>query len=218
MIKAVVFDMDGVMFDTERLVIDAWGHAGKQMGLNITKDFVIKTCGLNIEDTRQAFLGCFGNDFDFYACRRIRIEYMTRYIADNGIPVKPGLIELLDFLQTNHYRMTIATSTEKEKVEYYLRMANISSFFSRIVCGDMIERGKPEPDIYLKAVEVLGVSPGNCIALEDSPAGILSAYSAGTKPVMIPDLVEPDEQINKMLFARLPTLLNVIDLLKKQRQ
>jgi HAD superfamily hydrolase (TIGR01509 family) len=216
MIKGIIFDMDGLMFDTERLVIKAWDFAGKQMGYSITKDIVIKTLGLNTENTRRVFIEHLGNNFDFYVFRKIRVDYMTDYIDKNGIPIKTGLIELLDFLKSNHYKMTVATSTEKEKTEYYFKKANISYYFDDIVCGDMIERGKPEPDIYLKASKIIGVAPNECLALEDSPIGILSAYRAGMKPVMIPDLVKPNEETNKILYAKLPTLFDVIELLNNQ--
>ncbi|HZK70609.1 MAG TPA: HAD family phosphatase [Clostridia bacterium] len=216
MIKGIIFDMDGLMFDTERLVIKAWDFAGKQMGYSITKDIVIKTLGLNTENTRRVFIEHLGNNFDFYVIRKIRVDYMTDYIDKNGIPIKTGLIELLDFLKSNHYKMTVATSTEKEKTEYYFKKANISYYFDDIVCGDMIERGKPEPDIYLKASKIIGVAPNECLALEDSPIGILSAYRAGMKPVMIPDLVMPNEETNKLLYAKLPTLFDVIELLNNQ--
>ena len=216
MIKGIIFDMDGLMFDTERLVIKAWDFAGKQMGYSITKDIVVKTLGLNTENTRRVFIEHLGNNFDFYVFRKIRVDYMTDYIDKNGIPIKTGLIELLDFLKSNHYKMTVATSTEKEKTEYYFKKANISHYFDDIVCGDMIERGKPEPDIYLKASKIIGVAPNECLALEDSPIGILSAYRAGMKPVMIPDLVKPNEETNKILYAKLPTLFDVIELLNNQ--
>lgn len=216
MIKGIIFDMDGLMFDTERLVIKAWDFAGKQMGYSITKDIVIKTLGLNTENTRRVFIEHLGNNFDFYVFRKIRVDYMTDYIDKNGIPIKTGLIELLDFLKSNHYKMTVATSTEKEKTEYYFKKANISYYFDDIVCGDMIERGKPEPDIYLKASKIIDVAPNECLALEDSPIGILSAYRAGMKPVMIPDLVKPNEETNKILYAKLPTLFDVIELLNNQ--
>jgi len=215
MIKAVIFDMDGLMFDTERLSLDGWSHAGVQLGYDIKKDVVIKTCGLSNENTKRVFLKNFGNDFDYDASRKIRTDYMMKYIIDHGMPVKPGLMELLEFLRSNHYKMAIASSSEREKVEFYLKTANISGYFDKMVTGDMIKRGKPEPDIYLKAVEILGVAADECIALEDSPLGILSAYRAGIKPVLIPDLVEIDEQTEKIIYAKLTSLSDVIDLLNK---
>lgn len=218
MIKGIVFDMDGLMFDTERLAIEAWTFAGKQIGLNITEDMVIKTLGLNTEDTNRVLIEELGTDFDLSATRKIRVNYVTSYIENNGMPVKTGLIELLDYLNRNDYKIAVATSSEKETALFNFNKAGISKFFDRIVCGDMIEQGKPEPDIYLRASEIINVDPSECLALEDSPTGILSAYRAGMKPVMIPDLLQPDEGTNRLLYAKLPTLLDVIDLLAGQNR
>lgn len=218
MIKGIVFDMDGLMFDTERLVAKGWAFAGKQMGLDITEAVAIKTLGLNAGDTNRVLINELGEAFDLSATRKIRVDYVTSYIENNGIPVKTGLFELLDYLKSNHYEITVATSTERERAQYYFNKAGISKYFNQIVCGDMIERGKPEPDIYRKACEIIGVNPNECLALEDSPMGILSAYRAGMKPVMIPDLLQPDEVTNSLLYAKLSTLLDVIELLSVQNK
>jgi len=218
MIKGIVFDMDGLMFDTERLVAKGWAFAGKQMGLDITEAMAIKTLGLNAGDTNRVIVDELGEEFDLTATRKIRVDYVTSYIENNGIPVKTGLFELLDYLKMNHYKITVATSTERDRAQYYFNKAGISKYFNQIVCGDMIERGKPEPDIYLRACEIIEVNPTECLALEDSPMGILSAYRAGMKPVMIPDLLQPNEEINGLLYAKLPTLLDVIELLSTQNK
>ena len=218
MIKGVVFDMDGLMFDTERLAIEAWTFAGKQIGLNITEDLVVKTLGLNTEDTNRVLIDELRTDFDLSATRKIRIEYVTSYIENNGMPVKTGLVELLDYLNRNDYKIAVATSSEKETALFNFNNAGISKFFDKIVCGDMIKRGKPEPEIYLRACEIIGIGPSECLALEDSPMGILSAYRAGMKPVMIPDLLQPDEGTNRLLYAKLPTLHDVIELLSAQNR
>ena len=218
MIKGIVFDMDGLMFDTERLSAEGWAFAGKQMGLDITENIIVKALGLSIENTKRVFLNELGEAFDFSAARKIKVDYMTSYIENNGLPMKTGLIELLDYLTVNHFKITVATSTERERAQYYFDKAGISKFFDKIVCGDMIERGKPEPDIYLTASGIIGVDPYECLALEDSPMGILSAYRAGMKPVMIPDLLQPDEGTNRLLYAKLPTLLDVIELLSIQNK
>ena len=218
MIKGVVFDMDGLMFDTERLAIEAWTFAGKQIGLNVTEDMVVKTLGLNTEDTNRVLIDELGTDFDLSATRKIRIDYVTSYIENNGMPVKTGLVELLDYLNRNDYKIAVATSSEKETALFNFNKAGISKFFDKIVCGDMIKRGKPEPEIYLRACEIIGIDPSECLALEDSPMGILSAYRAGMKPVMIPDLLQPDEGTNKLLYAKLQTLHDVIELLSVQNR
>ena len=213
MIRGIVFDMDGLMFDTERLVLEAWQVAGGQAGYTVDSSLVVQTLGLNAEDTKRVFMDALGPAFDFYSVRNTRDAHVRSRIGREGVPVKPGLAALLNFLKTNGYKMTVATSSEKEKAMLYFENAGIADFFEGIVCGEMIARGKPEPDIYLKACEILGVAPCECIALEDSPAGVQSAYLAGMKPVMIPDLAVPDEATEAMLFAKLPALTHVIRLL-----
>ncbi|HML36528.1 MAG TPA: HAD family phosphatase [Bacillota bacterium] len=216
MIKGIVFDMDGLMFDTERLSAKSWAFAGRQMGFEITEAMAVKTLGLNIRDTERVLRNELGEGFDFSAAKKIKIDYMTSCIERDGLPMKPGLKELLDYLTANHFKITVATSTERERAQYYFDKAGISGYFNKIVCGDMIERGKPEPDIYLKACEILDVNPGECMALEDSPMGVLSASRAGMKPVMIPDLLQPDEETGSLLYAKLSTLFDVIELLSEQ--
>ena len=151
MIKGIVFDMDGLMFDTERLAIEAWTFAGKQIGLNITEDMVIKTLGLNTEDTNRVLIEELGTDFDLSATRKIRVDYVTSYIENNGMPVKTGLIELLDYLNRNDYKIAVATSSEKETALFNFNKAGISKFFDRIVCGDMIEQGKTRTGYLFKS-------------------------------------------------------------------
>lgn len=215
MIKGVVFDMDGLMFDTERLSRDAWIYAGEQIGRDITEEICAITTGLNAEDTKKAFMSYFGEDFDFSTARNIKLDYMFKNIEDKGMPVKTGLPELLEYIEQNHYKVTVATSSDRKRAEYYFEKANISKYFNEIVCGDMIKHGKPAPDIYIKACEILGLEPSECIALEDSLLGIISAHSAGLAAVMIPDLIQPNENIDKLLYAKVPTLLGVPDLLTK---
>ncbi|MDF3000789.1 MAG: hypothetical protein K0Q48_908 [Bacillota bacterium] len=218
MIKGIVFDMDGLMFDTERLAKEAWTYAGTQLGLNITQEMVIKTLGLNIDDTNRVLMEELGEAFDLMEAREIRAGYVTDFIENNGIPMKNGLLELLNYLKGNDYKITVATSSEHEVARYNFRRAGISDFFDQIVCGDMIEQGKPAPDIYLRASEIIGIPPDECLALEDSPMGILAAHRAGLKPVMIPDLKQPDEETTKLLYARLTTLHDVIELLTRENK
>lgn len=218
MIKGIVFDMDGLMFDTERLAKEAWTHAGTVLGLDITQEMVIKTLGLNTNDTDRVLMEELGEVFDIMAARKIRTEYVVRSIEENGIPMKSGLPELLEYLKENNYKITVATSSEHEVARYNFRRAGISDFFDQIVCGDMIEQGKPAPDIYLRASEIIGIPPEECLALEDSPIGILAAHRAGLKPVMIPDLKEPDAETTKLLYAKLATLHDVIQLLIQENE
>lgn len=214
MIKAVVLDMDGLMFDTERIAIPAWIHAGKCLGYNITESMVLKTFGLNSEYTKRFWQNSFGLDFNFDLALSYRNQYAEDIINKNGISVKKGLLELLNYLKENNYKFTVATSSDKIKAEKYFKMANIDSFLGRIITGDMIKNGKPEPDMYIKATELLRVFPDECLAIEDSSIGILSAHRAGLKPVMIPDIIPADKDIKELLFAELNSLLDVIDLIE----
>lgn len=216
MICGVIFDMDGVMFDTERLAIDAWCQAGKKLGYEITRKMVLKTFGLNKENTKKVWQNIFGTDFPFEQALKLRLDYAAEKIEEQGIPIKPGLKELIVYLQEKQILFTIATSSEEKKVRRYLEKAELSHCFSEIVCGDQVKKGKPEPDIYRKAAETLGVPAQDCIAIEDSAAGILSAYRAGLKPVMIPDILQPDEETKTRIYAKKDSLKEMIFFLEEE--
>jgi len=216
MINGVIFDMDGLMFDTERLAVQGWIYAGKQAGIDITEELVMRTLGLNIENTRRVFIERFGEQFDFYAHRQARLGHLKRYLDTYGVPVKPGLFELLDFLKREKIKTTVATSTDRPQAMELFIKAGVDGYFDDFISGDMIKRGKPEPDIYLSACALIDEAPENCMALEDSFAGIWSAHRAGMKPVIVPDLIAPDETITGLLYARVDTLSDVAGLIKTQ--
>jgi len=207
--EAIIFDLDGLMFDTELLGLDAWLYTGKKMNLNITKGLALKTIGVSWVKTKEMFFIELG-EFDFENARMIWQEYINNYIEKNGVPVKPGLLELLSFLEENKIKRAIATSSLYESVMFYLIKAGIGERFGAIVTGEMVAHGKPAPDIFLRAAELLKVNPRECIVLEDSIYGIKAAHAAK----MIPDLIPPDEQIEPLLHAKLNSLLDVISMLK----
>ena len=218
MIRGVVFDMDGLMFDTERLAQQGWSYAGAQAGVDIPIELIRSIVGLDAEGSKRVFLDALDLDLDFAAFRKTRLDYVKDYIEEHSVPQKPGLVELLEYLRCHQYRIVVATSTESARANYYLEKTGLGHFFDSIICGDSVVTRKPAPDIYLKACESIHTNPGECLALEDSPIGILAAHRAGMKPVMIPDLVQPDEETKKLLFSQLSTLLDVIDLLDCTRQ
>ena len=213
MIKAIVFDMDGLMFDTERLTVQAWDYVGEKMGIGKMGHMVYKTLGMNIESSRKIFIQEYGNKIVEEDLTDYTREFFNNYFNEYGIPLKTGLIELLSYLKANDYKIAVATSSNKKTALNHFKRANLSEYFDVIVCGDMIENSKPAPDIYLKASELLGFMPSECLALEDSPNGIRSAFSAGLKPVMIPDLIEPTKEIIKLLYSKLANLNEVINIL-----
>ncbi len=213
-IKGAIFDMDGLMIDTERLMMKAWRRAGEQLGFPIGEAVVKRTLGLNAENTKKVFAEVFAREEDFLACRQVRNQLLAQDIEANGLPVKAGLYQLLDFLKAGGYKIAVATSTARERATGYLKKVAVDGYFDAIICGDMIARGKPEPDIYLAAAGALGLAPQHCIALEDSPVGVLSAYRAGCRPIMVPDLIVPSPETRALLYAQVSSLDEVIPLLE----
>ena len=155
-----------------------------------------------------------GADFDYEKVRSLRIKLMNEHIDAYGVEEKPGLGELLAYLKQNAYLTAVATATDWERTKRYLGSIGRLSYFDEIVCAPMVANGKPAPDIYLEAARRLNVEPSQCMALEDSPNGILAAYRAGMYPVMVPDLSEPDEDTKKLLYRCVGDLSQVIDLMK----
>ena len=217
MIKAVVFDMDGVMFDTERLIMKAWAYTGEKLGYGDMSQVVYKTLGLPAPSAKRVFLNIYGEDFKYDEFVAEYRKFVYEYYEEFGVPIKDGLFELLTYLKDNGYKIAVATSTSKKVALHHFDLAKVTPFLDEMVCGDMIERGKPSPDIYLKASELLGLMPNECIALEDSPNGLRAANSAGLKTIMVPDLIQPDEELSKLFHKKVNNLFEVIDILIKEK-
>lgn len=214
-IQAVLFDMDGLMLDTERLTISAWDWAGEQLGFGPLGYLVFKTLGMNRQGSEEVFRQEFGGRLTGDQLSAFTSQYFHEYFAKQGVPVKDGLFPLLAYLKEKGYRRCVVTSTSEKTARAELEQAGILPWFDGMVCGNMVTHGKPAPDIYLLAAERMGLEPAHCLALEDSPNGIRSAFAAGVNPVVIPDLVEPDEEILGKAVARLQSLAEVPALLEK---
>ncbi|MCM1314235.1 MAG: HAD family phosphatase [Prevotella sp.] len=210
-IKGAVFDMDGLMFDTEKLLVRFWKESARSYGYNMTDENVFEIRSLSRKYSIPLLKGIFGEDFPFNEVRSRRITLMNEYIDTYGFYVKKGLFELLDFLKENNYLIAVATATDRERAECYLKKTDVYKYFNAVICGDMVRNGKPEPDIYLTATAELGLPPEVCVAFEDSPNGIKSAYSAGCKVIMIPDLTQPDDVIKSMLSGVYESLDKAVD-------
>ncbi len=214
-IQAVIFDMDGLMFDTELLYQKAWQQAGAEMGLEVTEPFLATLRGGNYQQVKNRFLEQFGQDLDFDSLRNRRTALFDEELDRHGVPVKKGLRELLDYLRQNRCPMAVASASARNVVSHHLKETGLTDYFSVIITGDMVTACKPDPEVFYKAAEQLGCRPEHCIVLEDSINGIRAAWAGGFLPVMVPDLTQPDETLSQLLWAKCDSLLDVIPLLEQ---
>lgn len=212
--QAVVFDMDGVIFDTERLVIEFWKEVAKKHNIPNVEHTCIQCLGTNRVRTREIFLENYGADFPFDPYRAEVTELFNTHYKGVPLPTKPGVRELLSYLQEQDIKVGLASSTAQHLVRDEIGTAGLLPYFQTLVCGDMVEHSKPAPDIFLKACEILNADPTKSIAIEDSFNGIRSAHCAGMTPIMVPDQVQPTEEIRALAFHVMPSLLDVLNWLK----
>lgn len=217
-IKAVIFDMDGVIIDTEPLLAKYWQQAAREFGFPMEYGHALQLRSCSEKYASPYLKKTFGEDFDYRTVRARRKELMNLDIEKNGLVKKKGIDQALDFLDGTDLIKAVATATDLERAEKYLRFVGLYHRFDAICCGSMVKNGKPDPDIYFLAAEKIGVPPQYCIAVEDSPNGIKSAYSAGMHPVMIPDLTQPDRELSRLLFRKCGSLLELPDILKEIRK
>lgn len=232
-IKAVIFDMDGLMFDTENLNRKGWYAAAEKFGYEMTDEIIFSHIGTDLDTTRRLMTEHFikdHKDFNFDELRAERIAWSRDYIEKNGMPLKKGLNELLAWLKKFNFKTAIATSSGRDFVDFYLAHADIENNFDAIITwrngmkGELEEplsgklkqplRGKPAPDIFLAAAEALNEKPENCLVLEDSYNGIKAAHAANMTAVMIPDLLPPTPEIIKLAYCVLDDLTQVINILE----
>jgi HAD superfamily hydrolase (TIGR01509 family) len=211
---AVIFDMDGLMLDTERMARKAWTRALLESGFELDPNDYLRLLGRTIEDARGILGGLFGDRLPFDEVMRLRQHYYDVDIEENGIPLKPGLLDLLDFLERNAIPKAVASSTPHWFAMHKLTHTHIAARFLAIVGGDMAERGKPAPDLFLEAARRIDVTPERCVAFEDSDAGILAAHTAGMTAIMVPDLKPPAEEVRAKAYRVLPGLGDAIPLLE----
>lgn len=204
--RAVVLDMDGLMLDTERVAVECWIESARVSGWEISRETCLAMVGLDHRASRQALLDVGGRTFPLdEVSKRGRVRYLER-LRDEGVALKPGLIELLDWLDARAVPTAVATSTMFELAMEKLTRAGIRDRFETIVCGDQVAKTKPAPDVYLDATGRIGIDPRHCIALEDSDTGLRAAHAAGLACIVVPDMREPSTQYREMAHAVVPTL------------
>lgn len=210
---AVVFDMDGVIFDSEQAVMQCWLELADKYGIKDIEKPYLACIGTNAAKSRQIMQEAYGDAFpyDEYAKEVSRI-YHDKY--DGGrLPMKNGVFEILYFLKNKGKKIALASSTRKQTVVNQLRDANIIEYFDEIISGDMVAKSKPEPDIFLLACERLGVDPRMAYAVEDSYNGIRAAYSGGLRGIMIPDLLPADKEMQEKSEAIIESLRDLVEYL-----
>ena len=218
MIKAVVFDMDGVIFDSEKLYRKHWMITGAEYG--IAEDEMRHLCdllaGATKDQNAKTMKSRFGEDFDYDTFRAKTMERMDAEVLRDGVDLKPGVLELFQYLKENGYKIGLATSTQQDRAQRNLKNAGIFEVFDKIVYGSMVEHGKPEPDIYLKACRELGVEPSEAIGIEDSINGVKSSSAAGLYTIMVIDLIQPTEEVKSLTKQIYHSLHEVIAFLKAE--
>ena len=217
MIKAIVFDMDGVLIDSEQRILAAWEVVAKEKEIPHVAQTLMKCIGITAPETEAIFKETYGQDFPYTEYKAIVSAMFHKEIDTFGVPLKPGVHELFQFLQENHYQIGLASSTREVTVKKEMKMAGLLDAFDVIVCGDMVTHSKPHPQIYQTAASLLGISPEECYAVEDSPNGVRSASRAGLKPIMVPDLILPDEEIKGLLYREFSSLTEVLNFLKTSK-
>lgn len=216
MICAVIFDMDGVLIDTEKHYNAAWCQAATEAGFPFTREHALLLRSCEAKEGEKLMQGIFGPSFDYYAIRERRRELVRERLAQYGLEKKTGVEETLRFLRAKGIKTAVATATALDITKSHLTTIGVCDLFDSIVSAKNVAHGKPEPDVYLYACEQIGERPQDCMAVEDSPNGIMAAYRAGLRTIMVPDLTQPDEELTKYLYACVNSLSDLCELVDKE--
>lgn len=204
--KAVIFDMDGLLFDTEASGRWAWEKALQNHGYLLTDAIYMQFVGRDMSHRERVLRACFGAHFPFESVKAQRISLGDQKEIEQGIALKPGAVQLLESLFGMDVPIGLATGTVRARALRRLESAGIRNYFHAVVGGDEVRNGKPAPDVFLEAGRRLGVCPQGCLVFEDSCAGIRAASDAGMRAVMVPDLEQPTPDIERLAYSVLASL------------
>ncbi len=217
-VKAVIFDMDGVIFDTEKLSFRAWREAERKFDFVASEELLQKLMGAShfgVLDIYADYFGDYETGKMIYDWRHERIDQI---LEEEGLDLKDGVLEILEYLRGEHIPFALATSNRRANVDHFMQLADLCGVFEVMVTEEDIHNGKPDPEIYLKAADLLNVPIGECMVLEDSFKGVLGGAAAGALTVMVPDMVQPTPELRAKAYAVCASLLEVIPLIKKINQ
>ena len=196
-VQAVIFDMDGVIFDSERLVIECWEEVAAKHNIPDIVEICMRVQGNNREETGKRFREKYGKDFPYETYKKeVTALFLDRY-GEGRLPMKPGVVEILKELRRNNIPLALASSTRSDIVKLEMAEANLLPYFDAVLGGDMVPHSKPEPDIFLKAAELIESDPSECLVIEDSHNGVRAAYRAGLRSIMVPDLLAVTDEMKE---------------------
>ena len=218
MIKAVIFDMDGLMIDSERVTFEGYQHVLAKENLTMSEEKYKTLLGKPVKAVHDLFKEDYGPQYDVDQIIKDVHAYIAKRFETEGVPLKPGLVELLKYLKENNYKTIIATSSHRNRVDLIVKQAQIDQYFDDSICGDEVTKGKPNPEVFLKACQKLQVSPQDALVLEDSESGINAAYNADIKVIGIPDMKYPEEKYVKMTHKIMDNLFQVKDFLEENNK
>ena len=218
MIKGFLFDMDGTVFDTERVYFKAWHKTGELLGYDIPDELLDMMRGSSVTSAIKIFGDFFDGKHDYLEARKLRQQLADEDFKKNGVPLRPGARELVAYIREQGLKLALATSTYKEVVDFYLEDTGLTGAFDVVITGDMVKNGKPDPDIFITAAEKLGFRPEECAVCEDSLNGIKAGRSSGARVFYIPDLNRmTKEQIDLYVdetFGSLSDIIGYMEALK----
>ena len=212
-ISGVLFDMDGVVIDTEKLYTRFWREASRDLGYPMTLEQALQMRSLGRGPSQEKLDSFFGPVLRYEDLRARRVELMDAYIAEHGVEEKTGIRELLALLKEKNIPCAITSSSSLPVIREHLGNLGLLEYFTALCSGKDVPKGKPAPDIYLHGAASIGVAPENCLAVEDSPAGIEAAWRAGCMAVIVPDQDQPGEEVLSRSFARADSLFDVMELI-----
>lgn len=215
MIKYAIFDMDGTLLDTERIFKRSWLVTSEKWGLDGAEELYTNIAGRSGDTIREVFVGKYGEKYNFDEFIADRMDCYVSLASEN-VPIKPGCFELLDFLREQRIPCALATSTPMYITGKNLERTGIDKYMDVVVTAESVKRGKPAPDIFLEAARRIGAEPRESMVVEDSFNGLRGAHAANMLPVMVIDEQIPDDEIRKLIIAECDSLLDVIDVVKRE--